>query len=297
MARLGGWVRKPEGWRREVHRGPWPFITSESFHAPDGRVLRWDSRAHRKHQVDATAESTWWAPGAVGWWIGVLFALGSLCFLLGSFPPYADAVGEAAADTTFFVGSIWFTSAASLQFREAARAGAEIAPGAEAVLGRPRSRPTWTAARIDLWATSVQLAGTFAFNISTFMATRDGFDAAQTDHRVWAPDAVGSVCFLIASALAFAEVGHAWLSWHPRSLPWRIAASNLVGSIAFGASALGAYVIVDTGDLVNELAANAGTFIGAACFLFGALLLLPERTLASPDAAVDTSRGGPGPSR
>jgi len=57
------------------------------------------------------------------------------------------------------------------------------------------------------------------------------------------------------------------LSWRPRALSWRIAATNLVGSVAFGASAIGAYVIVDTGDLRDEVAANAGTFIGAACFL------------------------------
>src|SRR6185312_12924002 len=78
----------------------------------------WSSRAHRKRS-GAAGGSTWWAPGARGWWIGVLFAIGSTCFALGSFPPYAVAVGDTADDITYFVGSIFFTSAAFLQFREA----------------------------------------------------------------------------------------------------------------------------------------------------------------------------------
>ena len=38
--------------------------------------------------------STWWAPRALAWWIGVLFAVGSICFALGSFPPYATGGGD-----------------------------------------------------------------------------------------------------------------------------------------------------------------------------------------------------------
>lgn len=44
---------------------------------PDGTTVRWGSRRHRTHQQSAGG-STWWAPGARGWWIAVLFAIGSL---------------------------------------------------------------------------------------------------------------------------------------------------------------------------------------------------------------------------
>ncbi len=59
---------------------------------PDGSVVRWESRRHRKRQKPA-AGSSWWAPRARGWWIAVLFALGSLLFALGSVPGYASAFG------------------------------------------------------------------------------------------------------------------------------------------------------------------------------------------------------------
>jgi uncharacterized membrane protein len=56
---------------------------------------RWTSRRLREQQslLDTGRGSTWWAPGAVGWWIGVLFAVGSLCFAVGAAPGYVDAMG------------------------------------------------------------------------------------------------------------------------------------------------------------------------------------------------------------
>ena len=53
--------------------------------------------------------STWWAPRARGWWIAVLFAVGSALFVLGAFPSYAAAVGVRWDSATFFLGSLFFT--------------------------------------------------------------------------------------------------------------------------------------------------------------------------------------------
>ncbi len=208
----------------------------------------------------------------------MLFAVGSLCFALGSFPPYAVWVGSGADDVTYFVGSLFFTTAAFLQFREAVGAAA----GPVAAGGDPRHPRSWRILgwapwRIDWWATAVQLTGTVLFNVSTFAATQ-GLDVTQAERRIWAPDVLGSVAFLVASALAWAEAGHAWWSWRPRSIGWQIAALNLLGSVAFGVSAVAAYVVPETGELLNEALSNLGTFVGALCFLSGALLLLPERT-------------------
>ena len=51
----------------------------------------------------------------------------------------------------------------------------------------------------------------------------------------------------------------------------------MAGSIAFGVSAVGAVVDPASGELRNAALANAGTFIGALCFLAAALLALPPR--------------------
>ena len=108
---------------------------------------------------------------------------------------------------------------------------------------------------------------------------------------VWTPDALGSICFLVASELAYAEAGHRWVSWRPHDLGWRIAALNMLGSIFFGISAIAGYVVPATGDLLNAALDASGTFWGAVCFLVGALLLLPEAGTepGDPPAADDSA--------
>ncbi len=89
------------------------------------------------------------------------------------------------------------------------------------------------------------------------------------------------MCFLVSSWLAWAEECHGSWAWRPRRYSWWITALNLVGSVAFGVSAVASYVEPD-GQLVSVALTNLGTFVGALCFLAGAVLLLPERTHEQP---------------
>jgi hypothetical protein len=247
---------------------------------PDGLVVRWESRRHRKHLSAAPVEgSTWWAPRARAWWIAVLFAVGSLLFVLGALPGYASAVGARWDAVTFFAGSLFFTSAAFLTYREAV----DAAPPGQ----NPQHRRffVYQPRRIDWWATAVQLVGTLYFNVSTAVAVQVDLSVQTADQHVWRPDAIGSICFLVASALAWVEVCHGWVAWRPRAWSWWITLVNLLGSVAFGVSAVAAYVIPATGELRDAERANLGTLVGAACFLVGALLLLPERAEEAPAGA------------
>ncbi len=250
-----------------------PFLTYVERVRPDGVVARWDSRRHRKQPPGAPqGQSTWWAPRVRGWWIAVLFAVGSLLFAVGAIPTYTDAVGARWDAVTFFIGSLFFTTAGFLTYREAVDAG----PAAQ----NPAHRRffVYQPGRIDWWATSIQLAGTLFFNISTGNAVRVNLSAQAANQHVWRPDALGSICFLVASALAWFEVCHGWTAWQPHSWSWWITLLNLLGSIAFGVSAVAGYINPSTGQLHNAERSNLGTFIGAVCFLIGAVLLLPERT-------------------
>jgi hypothetical protein len=256
-----------------------PFVTYVERVRPNGVVARRKSRDHRKHPTSGAVNgSTWWAPTARGWWIAVLFVVGSMLFALGALPGYATAVGASWDAVTFFVGSVFFTAAAFLSYREAVDAGPRTAGPAH------RRFFVYQPRRIDWWATAVQVAGTLFFNVSTGIAMVSDLSATAAHRHVWRPDALGSVCFLVASALAWCEVCHGWAAWHPRSWSWWITLLNLVGSIAFGLSAMAGYISPATGQLHNAELANLGTFIGALCFLAGALLLMPERTGApTPD--------------
>jgi len=71
-------------------------------------------------------------------------------------------------------------------------------------------------------------------------------------------------------------------------MSWWIVALNLAGSVAFGLAAIASLVEPATDELVNVRIANAGTSLGAVCFLIGAILLVPEATRATRSATVRT---------
>jgi hypothetical protein len=189
-------------------------------------------------------------PTRASWWIGVLFAIGSTCFLVGPIPGFVELVGSTVDGVVFFVGSIFFTSAAGLQYVDSG-------------FFRPRV--------LDWWSSAVQLVGTVFFNISTFHALQAGLQATEYNRLVWTPDALGSICFLVSGCLAYFEVRGG-----RRTRTWWIAAVNLAGCVAFGISAVASHVVPSTGSARDLARANVFTALGALGFLIGALLLLPE---------------------
>ena len=205
--------------------------------------------------------------------MAVLFALGSVCFVAGGIASQFATTSRPAIGITFFVGSLFFTSAGYLQYSETVNVDHRLAHGRHRRRWRPAS---WEPRRIDWLAASIQLIGTLLFNISTFTALNTDLSTHQVNARVWAPDAFGSTAFLLSSLLAFAEVCHRWICFRRRSLSWWIVALNLLGSIAFGVSAVASLVEPASGEPISARIANSGTWVGGACFLLGALLLMPE---------------------
>ncbi len=277
---MSGYLEVPQGWERVSADGPGPFVTSEVLRGPDGTEVRWRSRAHRKGRPTSAAgtpasggEPVWWRPRRRGWWMAVLFALGSLCFTVAAIASQWGSSSRPAIGVTFFVGSIMFTSASYLQYSETVN----VERGLESAARPSRWRPaSWEPRRIDWLAASVQLAGTIFFNISTFTAMKHGFSTHQSNARVWAPDALGSICFLLSSELAYAEVCHRWVCLKLRSLSWRIVSLNLLGSIAFGVAAIASLIEPSSGEPLSARIANGGTALGGLCFLVAALALMPE---------------------
>ncbi len=281
--RLGGrlpGLRVPEGWRVSHVQGRSLFATRATVTRPDGSEIDWSARRHRKglapaplaHRPLRRFRDRARGASASSWWMGGLFVVGSFCFALGSLPLFFDNVSADLVAWIFFVGSLFFTSAAYLQFRECVAAPDTVDPtaprrhGVHGLIGlRARS--------IGWYATAIQLVGTVFFNVSTLAATRADLDLDQQKHLIWVPDFWGSACFLIASALAYAEVSpHLWR--RPRGdIGWQIAALNLLGSVAFGLAAIGARYLPITGEPANIALVNLGTFAGALCFLVGAALL------------------------
>jgi hypothetical protein len=169
--------------------------------------------------------------------MGLCFAAGSTCFLIGPFPGYIDLVGPKADALTFFVGSILFTAGGALQSWVAWRQG--------------------SAAR---WSALIQSAGTLFFNVTTYRALSTALSNPDYDKLVWRPDAFGSICFLVSGVIAYRAAPREWQ-----------ARVNLLGCVFFGISAVAGFVVPDRGSMLDLAAANWNTSLGAACFLICAI--------------------------
>ncbi len=216
------------------------------------------------------------------WSIAALFMIGASCFAVASWAGLSPKLfGSFAANAfevnlVFFIGSIFFTTAAYLQLLAAVNADRLSAIAHRQIPDEPFRWFAWRAGEIGWAAAFIQFVGTVLFNVNTFDALLTDLNWLQEDLLIWTPDVLGSVCFLVASALALLEYGHRLLNWQPRDVSWWIVNINMLGSIAFGISAVYALVLPDTGDLLDAWAVNAWTLLGAVCFFLGAYLLLPE---------------------
>jgi hypothetical protein len=256
-----------------------PFVLRELVRRPDGQVVEFTARRHRKGRGPRLAEgdrpaprmhAVVWAPGDIGWYVGILFMIGSACFAFGSTPGMTSVVPVATISLIYFIGSLFFTTAGYLQFVQAINANPDGT-------GQIRRWFGFSPRGLGWWAAFVQLIGTLAFNVTTFAALNEHLTAHQQDRRVWSPDVVGSICFLIASWFAVEEVRKPkGPRWRWSEIPWRIVWLNMIGSIFFMLSAIGAFIVPSTESLLSAGLANGGTFLGAVCFFWGAWLLLVE---------------------
>ncbi len=270
----------------EDETGPWPFVTRRVYRTTDGSRHIWDSRSHRKGlliRVTAKAEGIasqllrgLWMPAQLNWWIGTIFALGSLLFVVASVlslsPSLAAAwsLDSAQINAIYFAGSIPFTTAAYLQLFQAANAG-DRAEGA----GRLRLIG-WQPQDIGWLSCVSQFVGTILFNFNTFDAMLPMLNWFKQDLLVWAPNIIGSVLFLTSGYLAFVETCHAHWAWKPNSLSWWVVFINLLGCLGFIVAAILAIVVPGTPDIEIVHVSVFFTLAGAACFLVGSLLMLPE---------------------
>jgi hypothetical protein len=182
-----------------------------------------------------------------------LFAIGSSLFAIATIPGLSAIAGAGLANLLCFIGSWFFTTAGWMQL---------------VLSGRPM--------RIGWLSAATQFVGTILFNISTGSAL--WAQAVKPERRlVWAPDAIGSLAFLISGVLGVVAVTAVVGIIELRSRDWQSEWINMIGCVAFAVSALGAFVS-ETGATEDAVLANLGTFVGALCFLVAALVILPRHS-------------------
>jgi len=212
------------------------------------------------------------------------FMIGSALFAIGSAPGFGSWAGASVANLLYFVGAIFFTAAGLAQL---------ILSGAVSV---PVSYAPGRMVRAEWLTAATQSFGTIMFNVSTTAALYARSRTAETEY-VWNPDAAGSVAFLVSANLAFVAYARATSTWwDPGRIGWWSVVVNYLGCVAFGASAVGAFILPD-GSAISSSLANGGTFVGALCFFVASLVVLPWWTRDRAAGAADGARDeGAGPS-
>lgn len=269
--------------------GPRPFVTRRVFRRSDGSLCVWLSRHHRKslvHHEATRAEATiqivlrcLWMPRELNWWIGTIFALGSMLFAIASlgslFPKLIPpSLGTVSMNTIYFAGSIPFTTAAYLQLFQSANAAPFPADASR--VRRSWYLFGWKPKDVGWLSCAFQFAGTIFFNFNTFDAMSPSLDWLEKDLIVWVPNIAGSILFLLSGYLAFMETCHGYWAWDLENVSWWVVWINLLGCVGFMTSAVLSMGL--PGKLHFELLTLAVTFTlqGAICFLVGSLLMLPE---------------------
>jgi hypothetical protein len=266
------------------------FPTRIRYQLTNMEEVEWVSRQQRKRRrlPFAGRTSEWWESERISQWMCVLFMIGSLAFAAGALLCFDLSLPVIIPAVIFFVGSLFFTSAAYLQFLEAINVPDTSAKAQAGGTNRARYF-AWEPDRIDWWSTITQFLGTLYFNFSTFNAMRMNLSLTKIDRLVWSADFLGSILFLISSWLAYGEVASALTSPKLKSLTWWVVLSNLLGSIAFGVSAITSFVLPSQGEMINANVTNLFTALGGVCFFVGALLQLLETNRENAAANKDNA--------
>ncbi len=302
--------RTPPEWTRIGYGGPPPFVSWVRYRRPDGSVYEWRARPHRKYAGPARARALpdhgarpwrrWWAPHRLAWWLAVLFSIGSALFVAGAAGSLAPSLfgGQwrmsVFAEGCYFTGALLFTAATYGMLLEALNTDPDVVLNGSAA---QRQRFRWfltspaELTRLEVAIPVVFLIGSVTFNYETTGALGHLLHLLPRI-GLWQATMVGSVLFLLASALQFVEAGHRYASVEVRDISWWIGLLFVVGSVGFVAGSLpglGTPGLPDASQDTGALIVKVGFLTGALAYLAGSYLMLPElfaelRSAPTPEA-------------
>lgn len=209
-----------------------------------------------------------WAPKDSGWWIAMTFIVGSILFAAGAALPLIPEFPIAVINVTYLVGSSLYLIGASVQFVQGRRMKINDRGDATAVrrFANKNSR-----------AAAVQAFGAILFQTSMTGTLINALSVTQQERIIWAPDLVGAACFVTASSMFFTLSYPIQQRQENRVSARFLAMLNIIGSMFFVLSALGAYIVPLTDQSIYPEVANVGTFIGAIFFFISSIPGLPPK--------------------
>ena len=150
--------------------------------------------------------------------ISSLFAVGSACFVLGSVPAYVDVVGGTPDAVTFFVGSLFFTTASFAQLVQAQSPAMTGVDRVQQHVRRPVRLWAWLPHDRGWCAAATQFPGTLFFNVSTFAALAHNATVGRRTSTCGGPTCSAPRSSWSPASSAILALGGRLFTSHPR--PW-----------------------------------------------------------------------------
>jgi len=200
-------------------------------------------------------------PKSISTWIAILFMIGSFLFAIASvfflYPKWN--ISNQYINIIYFVGSIFFTSAAYLLYLEAINSDIT---NERHLFERVDKRVWFKICPNNLgYLSSITLfIGTLFFNVLTFSSLLNNLNGYENEIFIMTPNIIGCILFLISSFFAWLEIYHDEHIKPFKNYTWWIIWLNILGSIFFMVSAL-----------VDNIAVEM-TLWGAICFFIASFL-------------------------
>jgi len=208
-------------------------------------------------------------------WVGVPFVVGSVLFIVAVPIGQATALGSALL---FFLGSTLYLIGAGADAWNARATAHNGAQWRGSVDTEGATTTGWTRyLRRRFFASLIQAFGAILFQVMVVAGLIAGLDPLWVDVFIWEPDIVGSVCFVVSSAM-LVSIHHPLAGRGDfRDRIKGASLLNLGGSVCFLAGSLGVFVPLNSGEPISPLLSSSGTVVGGLFFLVGSWPGLPER--------------------
>ncbi len=219
-------------------------------------------------------------PTTLSWWISILFMMGSFLFILPSFLLLNPQYEFSDINKMYFIGSLFFTSAAYLQYLESINS--DITNSAH--VNSEKTQWLWFQFRPNnagYLSSLSQFIGTIFFNFDTFDIVFTPMSIDSQNLFIWTPNILGSVLFLLSSIFAWVEVFHDNYIKAFKAYTWWIIWINILGSVLFLVSALYSFNF-ESGQCPSfDTITQWTTLYGAVCFFTAAFLMHFEKNILS----------------
>ena len=209
-----------------------------------------------------------WAPGDSGWWIAITFIVGSVLFALGAALPFIPNFPIEIVNIVYLVGSSLYLVGAGVQAVQGRRMK---------INDRGDARQVRAFANKNSRGAFIQAFGAILFQTSMTGALIGWLSTTQQERVIWAPDLVGSLCFVTASSIFFSLKYPIQQRQEDVQDARLLALFNIIGSAFFVLSALGAYIVPLTDQSIYPAVANLGTLVGAIFFFVSSIPGLPPK--------------------